>query len=331
MNMKRKIVFILLLVSIMFIGIGRVSAEAYSIEAKNEVTDTGKSLKLILNGISNTEGTEYYVYLCNDSDPSPTFSATTTSLYPVETTSNGVIEGWHGVRKDDGYIYMKNNDWNVLKGYTKAYVLTSKKESNSKYINTLSQVITIAKPVLFNKGEGYDFAIYTKSSAQQYSSVFASYPANYDDNGVLIGKLKVKIGKINDSTIINKYVNNTSDAYNNLLSYAKNDANGITMIATNEGLGFSFISKLDIISGQNYYVLMTADDSSLRDITDVYIRTGAGSTLVEFKHDGTSNISSNTNIENPKTNDIKLLYIVFGVLIFGLLIFIGTKKLKRNK
>ena len=54
MNMKRKIVFILLLVSIMFIGIGRVSAEAYSIEAKNEVTDTGKSLKLILNGISNT-------------------------------------------------------------------------------------------------------------------------------------------------------------------------------------------------------------------------------------------------------------------------------------
>lgn len=184
---------------------------------------------------------------------------------------------------------------------------------------------------MFNKGEGYDFAIYTKSSAQQYSSVFASYPANYDDNGVLIGKLKVKIGKINDSTIINKYVNNTSDAYNNLLSYAKNDANGITMIATNEGLGFSFISKLDIISGQNYYVLMTADDSSLRDITDVYIRTGAGSTLVEFKHDGTSNISSNTNIENPKTNDIKLLYIVFGVLIFGLLIFIGTKKLKRNK
>ena len=267
--MKRKIVFILFLVSLMFIGIGKVSAESYSIEAKNEVTVSSSDLRLILNGISNIEGTEYYVYLCNDSDSAPTFSATTTSLYPVEIASFGVIEGWHDVRKDDGYIYMKNNDWNVLKGYTKAYVLTSKKESISNSTNTLSQAITIEKPALFNKGEGYDFAIYTKSSQQEYSSVFPNYPVNYSDNGVLVGKLKVKIGKISDSTIINKYVNNTSDAYNSLLSYAKNDANGITKITTREGLGFSFISELDIISGQNYYVLITADDNSLRDITDV--------------------------------------------------------------
>ncbi len=347
--MKRKLNYVLLfLLTIVLLPLGVKAEETYSITAEAEMKIGGK-LTMILNGVSssNDGSTSYWVYLCNDSDPAPTFEATSSSSIPVKTADLGVVAGWHQVVFDEQDASTKNpigtinisSGWYVLNGYTTAYVLTNKKVSDTsgiKYTNSLSQKITITKPKLFDKGKGYDFDIGDKSSIySRNSNVWPKFPYRH----ALEGKLNVKVGTINDSTIIKKYINNTGDAYSGLLTYAKNDKNGITMNAGDESSNlFDFNSKLDkVVEGQTYYVLITADDSSFRDLTDVYLRTGSNiGTLTEFTDKGGSTKDSSASVkqmsskvENPKTSDANI-FIMIGVL-FGTLGILGVayKKFKK--
>lgn len=333
--MKKNIYLILLLIMgvFLFLPNGVKAEENYSIEATAGMEVAG-NLKMILKGIPTTEEenlTDYYVYFCNDSDPAPTVEATTT-LSPVETADYKTIPGWHAVisarNVDDmnplGKISM-TDDWYVVDGYTTAYVLKSEWVSSS-HTNTLSQKITIKKPELFKKGQGYNFIIGDKTSMwEKESNIWTKFPANSG----LTGKLNIKVGPIEDSTIIKKYVNNTSDAYSSLLSYAKSAKNGVTM--SNKSPVEKFDSNIDkIVEGKHYYVLITTDDDTIRDLTDVYIRTGSNiGTLDDFSDNGYTGKQLSSKVENPKTGDYNMLIMV--VVFIGAISILGISYNKFKK
>ena len=348
--MKRKLNYVLLfLLAIVLLPLGVKAEGTFSITAEAEMKIGGK-LTMILNGVpsSNDGTTSYWVYLCNDSDPAPTVEATSSSSIPVKTADYGVVAGWHDVVDSEqeastknpiGTINISSDGWYVLNGYTTAYVLTSKKVSDTsgiKYTNSLSQKITITKPKLFDRGKGFDFSLGDKSSIfAKNSNVWPKFPYRH----ALEGKLNVKVGTINDSTVIKKYSNNTSDAYSSLLTYAKNDKNGITMNAGDTSSSFfDFNSKLDkVVEGQTYYVLITADDSSFRDLTDVYLRIGSNiGTLTEFTDKGGSTKDFSTSVkqmsskvENPKTGDYNIFVMI--VALIGTLGVLGISYRKFKK
>ncbi len=329
--MKKKIYLSLLfMIGMILFPLGVNAEESYSITATATKvgTDVDNHLEVTLNGIEKHEKglPYYYIYICNETDSAPTVP---TSGVPDEKFD--IVKGWHIVDSETGKVSI-TDDLYVYKDMT-AYVLKiTYKENTTDYEYTLSDKVKVELPGLFAPGTGYDFIIGDKTGLwKTNSNVWPKFP----ERNAFNGKIKVKVGIINDKTIISKYAKKTSDAYSSLLNYATNATNGITMVNGADGLR-EFSSKIDkIIEGTQYYVLITPEDSAFRNLTDVYIRTGSNiGTLDEFsgENDSTTIVkSTSTTVKNPKTADINIL-IYIGILIVTIGgIIISYRKLKKVK
>lgn len=329
--MKKKIYLCLLfLIGMLLLPFGVNAEENYSITATatNVGTDIDSHLTVTLNGIEKHERglPYYYIYICNETDSAPTVPTS-----KVPDAKFDIVKGWHTVDTSTGVISV-TDDLYVYKDMT-AYILKiTEKENSTDYEYALSGKVKLELPDLFTPGTGYNFNIGDKTSLFKLNSnVWTKFP----ERNALNGKIKVKVGIINDKTIISKYAKKTSDAYSSLLNYATNATNGITMINGEDTFG-EFNSKIDkIIEGTQYYVLITPEDSSFRNLTDVYIRTGSNiGTLSDFTGEDDSTVivkSTSTTVKNPKTADTNVLISV-GILIVVISVFIiSYRKFKKVK
>ncbi len=323
--MKKKVYLSLLfMLGMILLPLGVNAEENYSIEA----SFVGKDSTFKVNGIKEENLTNYFVYICNDSDPAP--EKPSSSPTPVE---NGIMKGWHRVHSSGSSIghIMISSDWFIYKGYTTAYVLkvATNAEGNTTY--TLSEKITINKPELFVPGKGWSFSI-NDTTWKGSGMVSANFP--YDViKDTLKSKINVKVGMIEDTSIINKFTNHSSDAYSSLLTYAKNDKNGKMTTGVSDTSYFNMgIDK--IAEGANYYILITTDldEGEYRDLTDVIIKTGKSGILSDFSDTGyTTSKTVSTTVKNPNTSDQNILFSILLLAVFSIIGVTSYKKLKNIK
>ncbi len=332
--MKKKFIYLsILFIGLLFIPFGvKAADEEYSITIKatgvGEAVDS--TLTATLNGIEKHESgyPSYYVYICKSSDSAPTLPTTGSP-----STSYYKIAGWHGVTSSTGEIGV-SDDLYLYKDYTSAYVLKITIDSSANYIYTLSDKITFTLPDLFKKGEGYNFAIGTKTTT--FHSVWPKFPyrrssSSEDTKAALEETLNIKIGVVDDSTIINKYAKNSSDAYESLLTYAKN-APAKWTFKNNADIS-TFENTIDnIVSGTYYYVLIYSDNDDIRDVTDVYLKIGSNiNTLTDFEGTASTLATklSDSSEPNPNTMDINVIVGIITIVVASIVFVITYKKFRR--
>lgn len=308
--------------------------------------EVGASLELKLNGIEQEDNTNVFVYLSDGEEP------------PVSQTKSG-CEYLDTSEKD--YTKFKSiynskvavaEDWYLLKGYTKAYVVkrSSDKVNGGYYCEVLNPV-TVEKPAIPSLGNRYQFYLFSGNDSADYNQTLSTYPLfpYSGENGS--HQLITKIGIINDKNVLKKLSKGESDALQVLLDYAKNNE-GTTFKYADEHYYRNDIGTFQVQNGAYYYVYTSYDntDGLYRDLDDVTVVMGENGMLVndvkweasvyddlnnnEYNENTSGDISDDTNddeyvdtpTENPKTGLYYSLSILSILLVTGSIIVIKLKK-----
>ena len=301
--MKKITMIIFLLVCFVFIGLGKVNAEEYSISVDIESSGSHSDLKMYLNG--EFEDRLYYVKLVNENDPKPSITSAKTGEVSAED-----ITKLKAVSTDRNGEININDDWYMLKGYNYAYVVKCMGTDSCEVVN--DNPIEIEKPMLPSYTNRYKITFVAKE-LQAYSNFPDGRPFGINGSHTKV----IKLGKITDNDVIRKLAKSESDAISSLMNYAVS-ADGQTF-ETNDSNLTTDTSSVAIEPKAYYYVYVTYknDDGLYRDLSDVTVAQGVmhdGTALLStdidwgITDDGTSSASG--AITNPKTNDIRIIAII---------------------
>lgn len=248
-----------------------VDNPGYTIDITAQTGSAGSMLEMIVQGI--TEDGEYRVLFTNEKK----------TIVP-ETTTNGcsyIDQHYSDMSKFKSINYPSTNkisitnDWYIIDGYTNAYILRRYQNENDKYIcEILKEPIVLEKPELPAYGSRFHTYVFGNSDT------INSFP--YFPYGSELGnhKLNIKIGLINDDSIIRKFAKQQSDAYISLIEYAKN-TNG-TNLSFLDSERNNALNNLTIENGKYYFIYTIYEnaDSLYRNIDDVAIVMGKNNMLI---------------------------------------------------
>lgn len=329
--MNKKLRLLALVVMSMFIFIGKVNAEEYSIDVSIGKNATGDNinppLTMTLNG--NLDSSKiYYVKLVNSGDAKPSI----TSVSSAEDSSTDITR-IKAVNKDTKEINI-NADWYMLNGYDNAYVVECAGTNSCSVVNDTP--IKIEKPKLPSYTNRYKI-IFVAKNLQAYSCFPDGHP--FGTNGS--HKKIIKLGKITDSNVIRKMAKSESDAVSSLMNYAKS-ADGETFEISDTKLSVD-TSKVVVDANAYYYVYTTYENSDgmYRDLSDVtiaqgYMNNGNALLTTDVKYNISDDSKSSVVtygdydvVKNPQTSDMKTIIITVVLLIGGIFVILGRKKLKK--
>lgn len=281
-----------LFLSLMFIFtcslacIYNVSAEEtqgeYKIEALIDKSGSVSSdLVMKIEGIPEEEGLSYYyVKFVKDNEPAPTIDEIKVGIEQISRkvgSYHDITNSTYGEQRIK--IILIEDDWYMLEGYTKAYVINKKfNNDDQKYDYTVSEPITVGKSNVPGLTQRYEIRALTAESSFTDKFLYVSPLFPYEGESGS-HELNVKIGVINDTELLKRLSRNESGSYEALMSYAK----------TNDGTIFNNMgddNKFDVknfkVTNDVYYYIYayyTNTDGLYRNLDDINIVMGKNESL----------------------------------------------------
>ncbi len=197
----------------------------------------------------------------------------TDSPFLLSTTKDGKI-----MSTMDDMLYLNKRDY-----YAYIYNCTKSKDSQRYCKTTTSTPIKVEKEAMPKLTERYQIYFFGQSTTigHPYATVFTLYPG-YSAKFYPY-KYNLKVGIIEDSSVIRAMAKNESGAVEKLYEYAKNATNGTTFTheigANNREID---VSSLPVQNGKYYYLYTTIVDekNELMDLSDVAIVMAKNNLLV---------------------------------------------------
>ena len=210
-----------------------------------------QNFKISIEGITTNKDSQYYLYLTNGNNK-PKLSV---------SSSNWIDSGYYisknGTEFQNFSMTLISEGEEILEknGYIYAWIVESKNNSDNKRENQfILEGYKVDRPALYGLGKRIVAYFFNDKS----------YVSNHNINGTNSQgkrKVKVKIGTIDDSSILNSIKNNESGALNKLLTYSKS-ASSIYTETLPLGTSASIIDKVGVVDGKYYYAYLELDDEN---------------------------------------------------------------------
>lgn len=216
------------------------------------INENLRSFKISIEGITTNKDSQYYLYLTNGKNK-PTLSVTDSNFI-----NKGYYTSQNGTTFQNYYQTLTNEGEEVLEknGDIYAWIVESQKNSDNKRENKfILEGYKVERPALLKLGVEARFSVYIN---EKYTHVF-NWNANHTNNRER--KLKVKIGTIDDNSILKALKNNEPGALEKLLTYSKS-AKSIYTGTLPMGESASIVDKIGIVKGQYYYAYFELDDEN---------------------------------------------------------------------
>jgi len=272
-----------------------VKAEGkYSIDVETtHMGDVTASLNMTFNfdpadyEMIKSKDITYFVKFVNESDPKPE-NKTYDEIIEEIIDNDGYINEYHKVilepkeEEQNYHAYIQiSEDWYMLAGYTKAYVIKCIYDSDKieDVCEVLDEPIILEKPALPKLSQRYHNYAFGDSDddIEPSLSAFRYFP-DYGPNGD--HELNVKIGLINDEDLLRRLARNESGSLEMLMEYAKK-ANGT--IFTDIDLHFEVSLKgHTFVEGAYYYMYTyyTNKDGLYRNLDDIAVAMGKNNYII---------------------------------------------------
>lgn len=319
--MTKKLLSLFLTVSLSLVFTGKVYAQqstdinTYTIDVKAETGSAGSFLNIKVNG--KFEGNAlYYAKFVNDGDSKPTDIPN--SFHDKIDSDRDDIKKWKTISQL-GEISIRD-DWYLLSGYDNVYIL----KCNSSSCSLTDKPLKLEKPGLPELSKRY--ALYYFSDKLSLS-IFPYFPYS----GIMGSHgIELKIGIIDDKDLLYKIYKKENNVMQELMNYAKNHT-GKTFSCEDEKCNDIKLDGFNVENEKFYYLYInyTNDEKIYRDLSDISFaqaRNGVISNDIKWNFEA----KDDTQIENPKTSDVKIALVTFGIIVTGLFIIIGYKKIKKK-
>ena len=301
--MKNKLVFlIVLIISLIFIGIGKVDAlqidtSLINYNFKQDGTDIHSHSEIILEGIEFSSKYDYCITFTNN------------SLKPEISNDTISMDVWSC--SDDKSFVLNDLMLKIYESKSDIYLWIASSNDNNAY--DISNSIKIKRLDYFEIGKRI-YANYISGEESDLSNKIFLKDEIYTKNSI-----NYKIGIIHNKDIIQ----NMED----VLNYAKNDNEGKTGTVSFSNIAPIYNSINNYDSGKYYYVYFYFDDYDLEDVNyytyDVSLKVLSAGKINHI------NLSSNGSIKNPSTDDSNVVLItIISILVFAILLF-SSKRLKK--
>lgn len=293
--MKKNIFKSLLLTAVVStVGIGSVCAadQDYEVQSTNvsdysiklivpEMNTVKASADLEVQGLKSVADYSYYAVKFVEKDtPAPGEVLRSSTIAPATEEWNG-LKRYHSLKQNtsgiistyslDDEVYLYNKDL-----YAYIYNCTKRVGYDNYCKVTTNTPIKVEKeplPSLTQRYQMYFFGYDDTTSKHPYLATFALFP-HYYTNSLSI-KLNIKIGIIEDSSVISSMARNESGAVQKLYDYAKAATNGINYQVNlhREANEEPDTSNLPVQNGKYYYIYYELDDptNQYMDLSDVAI------------------------------------------------------------
>lgn len=315
---------LIVIIGLLFLGMSNVKATTDNYEIKSIIEDEGTvkatvKVSAYNNGelLKSTDDIKYYVGFIPDSviaeeEEELKQEGSTLSEYldSILNYTDSMDEFNLSIMKmidNDGSIFI-SNDWYLSKDNNNATLI--KCDLESQKCTVLSPLTTVVKPELPVLGKRYQIDLFGANDSDKINELtpFALYPVDSESGNNI---LRIKVGIIKNNDIIQKFVNNDSDALTSLLNYAKNDSDGKSWeVEESETLQ---LNNFKVSNGSYYYIYTepTRDNSIYRNLEDIAIVMAKDDMLIndiEFKE------IEEKNPENPKTG-LNNYYLIGGLVL----------------
>lgn len=301
-----------------------LNASDYSITVNAETGDAGSELDLTLN-FSETDAYSHYVIFVKDkSSPRPNLS--TYIKGPDYKSKPGADFTVGGLNQVD----IKNeieiiNEWYLLQGYEYAYIIKTTKKDNYNYNYSMtSEPIHVKKPELPSLTERYKIFVFDTSNVdiERSVSVFPYYPCvnTFSSFSTQLGssKAKLKVGVVNDQTVLNKIRTGASDGYASLVNYAKGaqgEEYDLDLSSSNSKFD---LKNLKVINGSYYYLYVSVEEPLYRNLDGISLKMGKNNMIVnDLEWSDTADVDTKKPVSNPKTGGMALGLIFFVIVLAG--------------
>lgn len=324
--MKKKILTLLLVISLTFLFAQNVSAStdinSFTIDVEAETGNAGSGLTMKVNG-DFEDSASYYAKFVNENDPKPTIPSKGSDTNPAFDD----IKSWKDIISSSSLLFI-SGDWYMLDGYDYVYIL--KCDSSSCILS--DKPIKVDRPELPELSKRYSIGLYEESiDDTPRLDVFPLFPET-GKNGS--HEIEIKIGIINDNNLLYKIYKNESGALESLVEYAKNNS-GTTYSLNKQDNHILKLTNLNLSEGSYYYLYTNYknDDGMYRDLSDITIaqvKNGRLSNDINYNDSETvTNVSNNTVTKNPSTKSENIALIASLLLITISVITLSIIKLKK--
>lgn len=218
-------------------------------------TQGSTNLQLTIEGIAANKNNTYFLYLTNGKNKP---SLETDSYNWIKSGYTETIIGDNFTNPYISKVQSERISWAFEKsGDVYAWIIESKYVGSGKYENKyIVEGYKINRPSSKNLGariSGY----FTKEDTSIYYWGISAKARNASDSR----KVKIKIGKVDNTSILRAIKNKESGALNKLLEYSKS-AKSIYTFTTKIGESNSITDKIGIADKQYYYVYYELDDEN---------------------------------------------------------------------
>lgn len=273
-----------------FIGIVNVNAEEqYSIKVDAKTGSAGSILTMTLEGIDFESAlqndVEYLVKFVNEVADKPII---TENPYLITEAVGNTPNKYNQVnvyQKEDTGLPVANinitDDWYLLKGYELAYIIKCPYGEECSVSDTPVEVKKPALPQLTQRYHNYLFGSSQNGEEFDDENTLSVFP--YFPYGEEIGshEINVKIGLINDETLLKKLAKNETGSLEKLMEYAKT-ANGTVITESDSNFYNKSIGDFKVQNGAYYYMYTyyTNTDGVYRNLDDIAVVMGESGMLV---------------------------------------------------
>ena len=297
----------------------------FSIEPTATYTADDPQLTLTLNYPEKTNNDSYYViFVETETSPKPNINDyinTDDNTLKINLAFNTLSKLATSNR------ISINDDWYLAKDYEWAYIIKETINSSNKTYKITSSPIKVEKPALRGITERYQVSNFNNDESLAIISLFPHTSAvdisKYGDH-----KLTTKIGKVTDNSILRKIRDEVTDGYSNLLTYAKNNNNGISDTYDDNARHILDLNGLTINNDSYYYVYTTYTDTKYRNIEGISLVMGQNNKLTtELTWNVSLEDSNVKNNEQTGTTAITIAWIIgFIAIVFTIMYFRQTIK-----
>ncbi len=257
---------------------------------------------IYVNGLENNleDGYDYYIYVTQD-------NTTTTDTIFNKATFAQLDSLFYDSISNQFYIKVSTNTGIFEKaGDYYAYIVKGKVAQGSTF-TLIDGPTKLERPNLLPNGERIEMH-FNKNGASYYISQYDYYTKMFGTDR----KINFHLGKIEDTTILTKLTNKTSDAYDALYNYAKNNTNYLysgnfdtTSTAT---LNYNIWQDYTGIKDGEYYFVyyeLDTENGKYIQLDDVQVYTGKNGLPDEFVayNPSTGGTQTPGTQQNPSTNN----------------------------
>jgi len=315
MNRFRKLFFSLVFVFVSMLGlmlnINAEETEEYSIKVTTKMGSVASTLHMSLEGFDKAEAVtnryDYFVKFVKETEGKPVLSG---NPYDSEKGVDNIVDSYNsvniGLNSETNVYYSTINideDWYMLDGYTKAYIVKCIAYNECE---VLDNPVIVEKPALPKITQRYENFLFTEDEHNSLS-VFQYFPSIGDHGN---HEVNVKIGLINDNELLKKISKDEPGSYEELMEYAKTSNGKLFTANEDDFIDGINIGNFEITDGTYYYMYTyyTNTDGLYRNLDDIAVAMAKNGHLVndvEWHFDETL---WDKFVENFKNTDLVKLY-----------------------